>query len=78
MIVDDGPNPYPYGLEPSLLWTAGDQPTVWEAVLPPARGITELATETMGDAARVVINAPDVSATQARHPQVGAAGRDDR
>jgi len=35
-IVDDGSNPYwYYGLEPSVLRTVGDQPTLWEVVLPP-------------------------------------------
>jgi len=35
LIGDDGSNPYwSYGLEPSMLRTVGDQPTLWEALLP--------------------------------------------
>jgi hypothetical protein len=32
----DGSNPYwYYGSEPSMLRTVGDQPTLWESLLPP-------------------------------------------
>lgn len=36
LVSDDGSNPYwYYGLEPSVLRTVGDQPTLWESLLPP-------------------------------------------